>query len=99
MEKAALIAALKSTEPRMRDVGVAGLYLFGSFARDEGRPESDVDIFIDKADPSRFGLMDFMASYGIVQDAMPGREIGYTTREGLVEFYRSEIEKSAIRIF
>lgn len=99
MDRREIIAALKSTEARMRDVGVAGLYLFGSFARDEAHAESDVDIFIDKVDPIRFGFKDFMDSYGIVQDAIPDREIGFTTREGLVEHYRNEIEKSAIRVF
>ena len=99
MTRAEMIAALKTTETRLRDAGVAGLYLFGSFARDEAREGSDVDVFIDKADPTHFGFQEFMASYGIVQDAIPGRDVGFTTREGLVDFYRSEIEKSAIRVF
>jgi predicted nucleotidyltransferase len=83
----------------MKQAGVAGLYLFGSFARDQASEDSDIDIFIDKADPERFGFENFMTAYGILRDAIPGREIGYTTREGLVDFYRSEIEKNAIRIF
>ena len=40
----------------MKHAGVAGLYLFGSFARDQASEDSDVDIFIDKADPKRFGF-------------------------------------------
>lgn len=99
MNRAEMIAVLKTTEARMRDAGVAGLYLFGSFARDGATPASDVDVFIDKADPMQFGFDAFMTSYGIVQDVVPGREVGFTTREGLVEFYRGEIEKSAIRVF
>ena len=83
----------------MKHAGVAGLYLFGSFARDQASEDSDVDIFIDEADPKRFGFENFMTAYAILRDAIPGREIGYTTREGLVDFYRPEIEKHAIRIF
>lgn len=64
-----MIAALKATEPRMKHAGVAGLSLFGSFARDEAGDDSDVDVFIGKADPMRFGFEDFMEFSGMVQDA------------------------------
>jgi predicted nucleotidyltransferase len=57
-----------------------------------------VDIFIDK-DPFRdFGLSEFMGIYLKLQEVL-GVEVGYTTREGLVEFYRPYIEREAIRVF
>ena|SRR5215467_10334452 len=49
MNRAEIINKLKAAEPQLRAHGIAGLYLFGSYARDEAQPESDVDVFIDKA--------------------------------------------------
>ena len=43
MRRADVIARLKEAEPALRSFGVAGLYLFGSHARDEAQPDSDVD--------------------------------------------------------
>jgi uncharacterized protein len=99
MKREAIVARLKDIEPRLREVGVAGLFLYGSSARDETREDSDIDIYIDKSDAAAFGFDAFMDVYDILKAAIPDREISYTTREGLVEFYKAEIEKSAIRIF
>jgi predicted nucleotidyltransferase len=49
MRRDEAIAKLKKTEPVLRSFGVAALYLFGSHARDEASPDSDVDVFFDVA--------------------------------------------------
>ncbi len=98
MRRDQVISKLKAVEPTIRALGASALYLYGSHARDDARPDSDVDIFIDK-DPARpFGFNEFMTIYFELQEAL-GAEIGYTTREGLVEFYRPDIEREAIRVF
>ena len=94
-----IIDKLKAVEPELRAHGVAALYLFGSHARDEGRENSDIDVFVDKAPGRKFGLDAFMGAYVVLKNAFPGVEIGYTTREGLVDCYRPYIEHGAIRIF
>jgi predicted nucleotidyltransferase len=43
MRRDDVIAKLKETEPELRGFGVAALYLFGSHARGEASPDSDVD--------------------------------------------------------
>jgi predicted nucleotidyltransferase len=92
------IARLKAAEPAIRALGASALYLYGSHARDEARQDSDVDVFIDK-DPARpFGFDAFMNIYFKLQDTL-GTDVGYTTRDGLVAFYRPAIEREAIRIF
>ena len=98
MRRNEAITKLKSIEPDIRALGARALYLYGSHARDEARMDSDVDIFIDK-DPDRtFGFNEFMDIYFKLQSAL-GTDVGYTTREGLVEFYRPQIERDAIRVF
>lgn len=98
MRREQVIAKLKAAEPDIRALGAQALYLYGSHARDEARAGSDVDLFIDK-DPSRnFGFDEFMTIYFKLQETL-GTDVGYTTREGLVDFYRPDIEREAIRIF
>lgn len=93
-----MIAKLKAAEPSIRSLGASALYLYGSYARDEAGPDSDVDLFIDK-DPTRpFGFDAFMDIYFKLQDTLR-TEVGYTTRDGLVDFYRPDIEREAIRVF
>ena len=98
MRRDQVIGKLKAIEPAIRALGADALYLYGSHARDEARPDSDVDIFIDK-DPTRhFGFDEFMTIYFKLQEAL-GADVGYTTLDGLVEFYRPDIEREAIRVF
>jgi hypothetical protein len=99
MRRADIIDKLKAVEPLLRAHGVAGLYLFGSYARDEGRDDSGIDVFVDKTPGRKFGLDEFMGAYAVLQDAIPEAEIGYTTREGIVHCYRPYIEQDAIRVF
>jgi uncharacterized protein len=93
-----VVARLKAAELAIRAHGAAALYLFGSHARNEAQPESDIDVFIDK-DPSRkFGFDEFMNIYFILQDRL-GVGVDYGTREGLHPLLRPKIEREAIRVF
>ena len=98
MRRNDVIALLKQTEPAIRALGADALYLFGSYARDDARPDSDVDVFIDKKPGRDFGFDEFMGIYLKLREVL-GVEVGYTTREGLVDFYRGDIEREAIRVF
>lgn len=98
MRREQVIAKLKAAEPAIRSLGASALYLYGSHARDEAGPDSDVDVFIDKDPGHPFGFDEFMDIYFKLQEAL-GAEVGYTTRDGLVDFYRPDIEREAIRIF
>jgi hypothetical protein len=99
MNRADVIARLKARETDLKSKGVAGLFLFGSYARDEARPDSDVDVFIDKTPGRRFGLHELMGSYRVLQEALPGIEVGFGTRQGLSKYIRYDVEREAIRVF
>jgi predicted nucleotidyltransferase len=99
MDREDVIAKLKALEPRLRAHGVGALYLFGSFARDEARQDSDVDVFVDPSTEDFYRLNHFVGAFEIIQDAVQGREVGYGTRSGLSKYIRPEAEKEAIRIF
>jgi uncharacterized protein len=99
MNRAEVVTKLKAVEPDLRAHSVAGLYLFGSYARDEAREDSDVDVFIDKVPGQPFGFEELVGSYRIIEEALPGVEIGFGTREGLLKYIREDVEREAIRIF
>lgn len=99
MNRSDVIARLKAAEPGLRARGVEALYLYGSYARDEARPDSDLDILVDLEPESTAGLRGYMAPYLYLEDEFPGIDIGYGTREEIVDHYRPYIEQSAIRIF
>jgi len=98
MRRDEAIAKLKQAEPQLRGFGVAALYLFGSHARDEARPDSDVDVFVEPASDEKFGFLEFMDAYHAIQEAV-GENLDYGTRTGLHPLLRADIEREAIRIF
>jgi predicted nucleotidyltransferase len=99
MDRADVIAKLKAVEPALRAHGVAALYLFGSYARDEAGPGSDLEIFVEPATDDFYGLDNYIGVYERLRDAFPGTEVGYSTRDGLSKYIRSDVERQAIRIF
>jgi hypothetical protein len=100
MRRDDVIARLKQTEPALRALGVANLYLFGSHARDEGSSVSDVDVFVDPVSEDEFGFIAFMEAYQALQKALGDRaEVGYSTRAGLSPYVRKDVEREALRIF
>ena len=98
MRRSEVIARLKEVEPAIRARGGQALYLFGSHARDEAGPDSDIDVFIDKDKSRQFGFDEFMDIYFLLRERL-GERVDYGTREGLSPALRAEIEREAIRIF
>lgn len=47
MSRDELLARLRELKPWLAEQGVVNLRLFGSFARDEAGPDSDVDLLVD----------------------------------------------------
>lgn len=94
-----VVTLLRSVEPALRAQGVAALYLYGSHARDEARPDSDIDILVDFQAQRGLGLSEYMAPYHLLEQTFPGVEIGYGTRDNLVSHYKPYIEAGAVRVF
>lgn len=51
------LAALSSHERELRHAGLSALYLFGSTARDEATPQSDIDLLFEVDQEVQFSLM------------------------------------------
>jgi len=99
MDRDSVIIRLKSLEARLRAFGVVALYLYGSYGRDEARPDSDIDVLVELEPGPPRGLREFMAPQLALEEAFPGVEIGCSTRDGLHPLYRPHIEPTLVRVF
>ncbi len=61
MDRQEIIARLRENEATLRERGVRHAALFGSCARGEERPDSDVDIMIEVDPAARIGVYEYVA--------------------------------------
>jgi predicted nucleotidyltransferase len=97
MDRSHVITTLRAHEADLHRVGVARLYLFGSVARQEAGPDSDVDLFFDTDNP-RFSLIELVDVQERVSDIL-GAETDVMTRSSLHPMLRQRIEAEAVRVF
>jgi predicted nucleotidyltransferase len=75
-------------------MGAGSLSLFGSVARDEAGPDSDIDILIELGRPmGAFGL----AAIHLRLEEILERRVELITRNSLIERYRVRIEPDLVR--
>jgi predicted nucleotidyltransferase len=79
----------------LESMGVTSLALFGSVARDEAGPDSDVDVIIDVRHP--FGLFD-LARVHLRLEEILGCKVDVATEGGMRPRYRARIEGDLIYV-
>ena len=98
VERERVISAIREHEPELRALGVTRLWLFGSLARGDARPDSDVDVLIDILPGRKFSLLD-LAEVRLALCDLLGREAGVVIREDLRPRFRDTIADDLIEIF
>lgn len=98
MNKIETIEKLKRRANVIKDMGATSLYLFGSFAQDEAKSHSDIDLFIDYDPNGHFNAFDLVGIKQFLEGEL-GVEVDITTRDGLHPMLRADIEQSALRVF
>ncbi|MER9326782.1 nucleotidyltransferase domain-containing protein [Mesorhizobium sp. M0488] len=98
MSRNDVIRQLQRNADAIKGMGATSLYLFGSMARDDARPDSDLDLFIDYDPARRFSLIDLVGIKQFLEETMSA-EIDITTRDSLNPMLKADIERSAVRIF
>lgn len=81
-----------------RRYGVTELSLFGSAARDQMRPESDIDVMVVFDPAARIGIFKFES---LVEglEALVGRKVDLVTKRGLKPWVRPEVLREARVIY
>ena len=97
MDREFVIATLRRHAAELRGLGAAHVFLFGSVARDQAGPASDVDLFIDFDDP-RFSLIELAAIKNRLE-GMLHTQTDVMTRGSIHPRLRPEIERTALRVF
>ena len=79
MTRDELLTKLRELKPWLEEQGIVNVRLFGSYARDEAGPDSDVDLLVDLARPMGWRF------YSLAEDLteMIGRDVDLLTTEGL----------------
>jgi uncharacterized protein len=96
--KAEVVAQLRALEQPLRERGLASLALFGSFARGNARPDSDVDVLVDVVVDARFSLVDLVAVKDFLEDWL-GRPVDVVTKEGLEPLIPDRVLREAEIVF
>jgi uncharacterized protein len=88
MDKSTVIAKLSEHEPELRAVGIASLSLFGSVARGDENPQSDVDLIAEFDTEREYSLLDrvrlenrLAEVLGVKVDLSPARALKGGIRE------------------
>jgi predicted nucleotidyltransferase len=93
-----VLRLIRAHEAELRALGVARLWLFGSLARGEARPDSDVDVLIDIVSGRKFSLLD-LAEVRLALCDLLGREAGVVIREDLRPRFRDRIADDLVEAF
>ncbi len=94
---AAVIATLRSHGPALKGRGVAGLWVFGSVARGDARPDSDIDVFAEFAPDAPLSLVG-LASLRADLSKMVGGPVDLVERNALRPEIRETAERDAVRV-
>jgi uncharacterized protein len=55
-----IVAAIRAAVQALRAKGVTSLAIFGSHARGDSRPDSDLDVLVEVAPDARFSMLDLI---------------------------------------
>jgi hypothetical protein len=94
MKRDEVLAIVAAHRQQLQAMGVKSLELFGSVARDEAGPDSDVDFLVEFDRP--VGLFDFSKVRLYLEDVL-GCSVDMGTQDALREHLRKPVLKDVIR--
>jgi uncharacterized protein len=96
MKRAEALAILETHREILKTLGVKTLDLFGSVARDEARPDSDVDLLVEFAIEAT--LFDLFRVQHYLEDIL-GCNVDLGTKSALRQHLREPVLQEAVRAF
>lgn len=97
MEREQVIATLRAHERQLRDAGIVRLSLFGSTARGDAGPDSDVDL-LAAFDERRLSLLDVVGLEIQLSDLL-GCPVDLSEEGRLKPRVQKNVEAEAVRAF
>ncbi|KAB8314998.1 nucleotidyltransferase family protein [Tolypothrix campylonemoides VB511288] len=95
MQRDIILSTLKQHQIVLKKLGVKSLALFGSVARDEATPASDVDILVEFEPPVTFDR--YMDVKFYLEDHL-GRKVDLVSWKSLKPQIRALVEQEAIHV-
>ena len=95
------LAILRAHEGELRRHGVAHAGLFGSLARGEGRPDSDIDVLVRFDAGASVTLWDYVGLKRYVSKLLKtsGRKVDVIDLDGMSGYARPNAERDALHAF
>ena len=98
IERDQILATLRAHERELRRRGVRHAALFGSAARGETGPNSDIDILVELDPDARMDLFGYVAITQYLADLFPAR-VDVANRKSLKPAVRPHAERDAVYAF
>jgi uncharacterized protein len=98
MDRTTIVERIKAKEAAIRKEGATHLYLFGSRARGDNKPTSDLDVYVDCDPRKKFSLLDLAGIKVLLEDEL-GLDVHITTKNSLHSELKDGIEAQSIRVF
>lgn len=98
MDREHVIAVLRGHESELRAAGILRLSLFGSTARGDGRPDSDIDLLAAFDETRRISLLDVVGIEEQISQIL-GRTVELVEEGTLKPRVQKNVEAEAVRAF
>ncbi len=95
MRRSEALALLRAHQADLNGFGLKSLALFGSVARDEAGPESDLDLLVEFEGPANFDR--YMGLKVFLEDLLACR-VDLVMRTALKPRMRPAVEREAVRV-
>ena len=102
MTRDEVISVLREHEPEFKAAGVLSLSVFGSVARNDAAPDSDIDIAVRLADDFSSGGFDYFYQLEQLEQRLSrllGRTVDVVTEPARKERFQHEIDRDRALAF
>lgn len=93
-----VLSTLRSMENKLRKHGIVHLALFGSVARDDAGPDSDVDLVANLDVEKKLTILDLISIEAMIAEEL-GRNVDLVSRQGLNSRFRDSLSADEIPVF